>query len=105
MNIQITDTFRIAVDTLGNHQPEYFKEGGELMTKGIGAGKVSKDKWISSGKFYNNPAWAIRWGIENGYLESSSILDGSDMTAGEYLGVLKMHYDEMTRLCKTFGSK
>lgn len=48
--INLNEEYRITYDGI-SYVPEYFKKGGELLTKGMAKGHVTKDKWVSMEKF------------------------------------------------------
>jgi hypothetical protein len=105
MIVNVTETFRVNIDTYGNHQPEFFKQAS-LIEKGKYAGEMSEAKWVSAGKYYRNVAHAIWWGIENGYIpdENGQIVDGS-VGVREYLGRLDGMINRLESMLNTTQPK
>lgn len=71
--ITLNKNYRIAYDGV-SYVPEYFKEGGELLTKGIAKGHITKDKWVSMEKFCPSIARAAQYCV-NHSMNSMVIVD------------------------------
>lgn len=65
--IEITPTFRVRIDSLGNHQPIIFKEGGEEIKIGKQKGQITKDRWQSEDWYFSTLSKAIHYGVKNGF--------------------------------------
>ena len=102
MIVNVTETFRVNIDTYGNHQPEFFKESS-VIEKGKNAGEMSEPKWVSVGKYYRNLAQAIWWGIENGYLGEDDVAD--EQSLKQYLDALETKISLLTFLLNSIQSK
>jgi hypothetical protein len=102
MIVNVTETFRVNIDTYGNHQPEFFKPSS-LIEKGKNAGEMSEPKWVSAGKYYRNVAQAIWWGIENGYLGEDNVAD--EQSLKQHLDTLEARISLLTSLLNSIQSK
>src|SRR5690554_1688975 len=105
MIVNVTETFRVNIDSYGNYQPEFFKPSS-LIEKGKNAGEMSEPKWVSAGKYYRNVAQAIWWGIENGHIpdEHEQIVDGS-VGVRFYLERLEDRINQLQSLLNTTQAK
>ena len=106
MIVNVTETFRVNIDSYGNHQPEFFKESS-VIEKGKNAGEMSEPKWVSAGKYYRNAAQAIWWGIENGYLSENGYLGENDdeQSLKQHLDALEAKISLLTSLLNSIQSK
>jgi len=101
MKVKITDTFYVKIDSIGNHQPYYFREGGDTITIGKFQGQETKDKWVYADKYFNNVSRAILWGIEEGLVEGGEKLLGEDeIDAQAYLGRLEHNTKALEKILK-----
>lgn len=78
ITVMITDTYKVEIDSMNNHQPFYFKEGGEVITVGKYKGSLSKDRWQTTNKHFKNLARAIHYGVEQEYLNQEEVLTLQD---------------------------
>lgn len=92
--IAITSSFKINVDTLGNHQPVVYKEGGEEILHGRYKGQLTKSSWKPIDKYFRNPPQAVWWGIQNGYIGE---FDMTEMNLKECL----QQYEEQIKILET----
>jgi hypothetical protein len=102
MIVNVTETFRVNIDSYGNHQPEFFKQAS-LIEKGKYAGEMSEAKWVSADKYYRNAAQAIWWGIENGYLGEDNVAD--EQSLKQHLDTLEARISLLTSLLNSIQSK
>lgn len=102
MIVNVTETFRVNIDSYGNHQPEFFK-GASVIEKGKYAGQMSEAKWVSAGKYYRNVAQAIWWGIESGYLGEDAVAE--DPSLKQHLDALEARISVLSSLLNSIQSK
>ena len=101
MKVKVTDTFYVKIDSIGNHQPYYFKKGGEVITIGKFRGQETEDKWVYADKYFNNVSRAILWGIEEGLVEGGEKLLGEDeIDAQAYLERLEHNTKALEKILK-----
>jgi len=96
--INVTDTFRVRVDTYGNYMPESWKES-EKITFGKFKGEMSEPKWITYDRYYSNLAKAIRFGCEEGIVGSELVVSDT-MSLEDYLKYLEGVYRKIEEVCQ-----
>jgi len=85
--VTISETFKVNIDGYGNHQPEWYSEGGEVISIGKNKGEMTKPKWIKEDWYFDCMSKALLWGVKNGKVSGDA--KAGDMTATEYLDELK----------------
>lgn len=91
--INLNKNYRIAYDGV-SYVPEYFKEGGELLTKGIAKGHITKDKWVSMEKFCPSIERAARYCVGRelsglGNVDMDAFLCEYGRITNEFIGGMK----------------
>lgn len=99
MEVLVTEKFKVKVDSYKNHQPVYFREGGDVIQIGKYAGEVAAEKWVGVDKHFRTLSEAILFGLEQGFIESGDkLVDGDEITAQTYLSRLERNANELKRL-------
>lgn len=75
--ININEQYKIEFDGV-QYTPFWFKKSeGEMMVAGR---KVTpEDKWVSSGKYFNNPEFACKW------IVNDAMRKGESVSLGEFI--------------------
>ena len=98
MIINVTDKLRIHVDSFKNHQPQYFKEGGEEITFGKHQGQLSKGGWKYIDKHFQKLSQALHWCVENGYADGDALVNDCEITVEGYIQRLESVYNRTQHL-------
>ena len=99
MEVLVTETFKVKVDSYKNHQPMYFKKGGDIISTGKNVGQISEDKWVTVDKYFRTLSEAILYGLEHGLIESGDkLVSEDDITAETYLSRLERNANELKQL-------
>lgn len=88
--ITINDQYKIEFDGL-QFTPYWFKAGGEEITFGIAKGQETKDKWVSSGKYFNKLELACKWVVDDAMSKDGEI------SMGEFIAEYREVWEDIKR--------